>query len=71
MKTSRFRSPEGLHLEQAEEGIPIGDVCRKVGTSQATFYAWRSRLGSRLIQVHHRMTAAISTAARTFRASLS
>jgi hypothetical protein len=28
-------------------------------------------LGSRLIQVHQRMTAAISTAARKFRASLS
>ena len=30
-------------LRQAEEGVPIGDVCRKAGISQATFYSWRKK----------------------------
>ncbi|MFB6453589.1 hypothetical protein ACFDR1_39075 [Bradyrhizobium sp. 1AS5L] len=29
-------------LGQAEEGTPVADVCRKVGTSDATFYNTRS-----------------------------
>ncbi len=30
-------------LKQAEEGTTIGEVCRKTGISEATFYAWRKR----------------------------
>jgi putative transposase len=30
-------------LKQAEEGTPIGEVCRKAGISDATFYNWRKR----------------------------
>lgn len=28
-------------LRQAEEGTPVGEVCRKAGISDATFYGWR------------------------------
>ncbi|RBO90912.1 transposase [Pseudochrobactrum asaccharolyticum] len=27
-------------LKQAEGGTPIGEVCRKAGISDATFYNW-------------------------------
>lgn len=30
-------------LRQAEEGVPVGEVRRKAGISQATFYAWKKR----------------------------
>jgi len=30
-------------LKQAEEGTAIGEVCRKAGISEATFYAWRKK----------------------------
>lgn len=32
-----------LVLKQAEDGTPIGEVCRKAGISDATFYNWRKR----------------------------
>ena len=32
-----------LILRQADEGTAIGEVCRKAGVSEATFYAWRKR----------------------------
>ena len=30
-------------LKQAEAGLPIDEVCRKGGFSDATFYKWRDR----------------------------
>lgn len=47
MKTSRF-TPEQMvmALRQAEGGTPIGDVCRKLGISEATFHRWRKRFGT-------------------------
>ena len=30
-------------LRQAEEGVPIGDVCQTAEISQTTFYSWRKR----------------------------
>ena len=30
-------------LRQAEEGTAIGEVCRKAGISEATFYNWRKK----------------------------
>lgn len=30
-------------LKQAEDGTPIGEVCRKAGISDATFYSWRKK----------------------------
>jgi putative transposase len=28
-------------LRQAESGTPVADVCRGLGISEATFYAWK------------------------------
>jgi putative transposase len=28
-------------LQQAEQGVPIGDLCRKIGISEQSFYRWK------------------------------
>lgn len=32
-------------LKQAESGIPVPDLCREHGMSNASFYKWRSKYG--------------------------
>ncbi len=44
MKKSRYSEEQIIgFLKQAEAGIPIKDLCRKGGFSDATFYKWRSK----------------------------
>ncbi len=58
MKASRFSDAQkAFILKQAEEGVPIGDVCRKAGISQATFYAWRKRYAGLLPSEMRRLKA--------------
>lgn len=46
MKASKFTESQiAFVLKQAEGGAAIGDVCRKAGISEATFYNWRKRYG--------------------------
>ena len=46
MKKSRYSESQIVHvLQQAEAGIPVDEVLRKYGISQATFYAWRKKYG--------------------------
>lgn len=46
MKASRFTDArKAFILRQAEDGVPIGDICRKASISQATFYSWRKYAG--------------------------
>ena len=33
-------------LKQADAGQPVGDVCRQMGISEATFYVWKKRYGN-------------------------
>ena len=32
-------------LKQAEDGIPVAELCREDGMIDASFYKWRARLG--------------------------
>ena len=44
MKASKFTEAQiAFVLRQAEEGTTIGEVCRKAGISEATFYNWRKK----------------------------
>lgn len=46
MKTSRFSDSQILSiLKQAEDGIPVSELCREHGMSNATFYKWRAKFG--------------------------
>jgi putative transposase len=46
MKTSKFSEAQvAFILRQAQEGASIGEVCRKAGISEATFYVWRKKYG--------------------------
>jgi putative transposase len=46
MKRSRFSEEQVAYaLRQAESGTPVGDVCRQLGVSEATFYIWKKRYG--------------------------
>jgi putative transposase len=45
-KKSRFSEEQIIgFIKQAEAGIPIKEVCRKGGFSDATFYKWRAKFG--------------------------
>jgi putative transposase len=47
MKKSKFTDEQILFaLQQAEVGQPVGDVCRQMGVSEATFYDWKKRCGN-------------------------
>ena len=44
MKASKFSEAQiAFVLRQAEEGAAVGEVCRKAGISEATFYNWRKK----------------------------
>jgi putative transposase len=46
MKKSRYSEEQIIgFLKQAEAGMPIKELCRKGGFSDATFYKWRSKFG--------------------------
>ena len=44
MKRSKFSKEQIVYaIRQAEAGTPIGDLCRQLGVSDATFYAWKKK----------------------------
>ena len=46
MKKSRFTDQQiAFALKQAESGVPVEEVCRKLGVSQQTFYRWKKKFG--------------------------
>lgn len=44
MKSSKFSEAQiAFVLKQAEDGMSVGEVCRRAGISEATFYNWRKK----------------------------
>jgi putative transposase len=47
LKKSRFTDEQIAHaLRQAEAGTPVAEITRRLGVSEATFYAWKKKFGS-------------------------
>jgi putative transposase len=46
MKQSKYSEPQILAiLRQAEGGVPVAELCREHGMSNASFYKWRAKYG--------------------------
>jgi len=44
MKASRFSDAQkAFILKQGADGMPVADICRKAGISQATYFNWKKR----------------------------
>lgn len=44
MKKSKFTEAQIVFaLQQAESGVTVAEVCRKLGISEATFYNWKKK----------------------------
>ena len=48
MKKTRYTEEQiAFALKQAETGTRVEEVCRKMGISEATFYNWKKKFGSK------------------------
>ena len=46
MKTGRYSDAQIMGiLKQAESGVPISELCREHGMSNASFYKWHAKYG--------------------------
>jgi len=46
MKKPRFKESQIFQvLKEADAGVPIAELCRKHGMSNASFYKWRAKYG--------------------------
>lgn len=46
MKRSKFTDGQiAIALRQTEEGVSVGEICRKLGISEQTYYRWRKKYG--------------------------
>jgi len=44
MKASQFSDAQkAFILKQGADGMPVADICRKVGISQATYFNWKRK----------------------------
>lgn len=46
MKRKRFTEEQIIAaLKEAEQGVPVADLCRKYGMASSAFYKWRQKFG--------------------------
>jgi len=58
MKQSKYSDAQIMSiLKQAEGGVPVSELCREHGMSNASFYKWRSKFGGMDASLISRMKA--------------
>jgi putative transposase len=56
MKKPRFKESQIFQvLKEAEAGVPVPELCRKYGMSNASFYKWRAKYGGMDVSSMKRM----------------
>lgn len=56
MKQSRFNDSQIFKiLKEAENGVPVPQICREYGISSATFYKWRAKYGGMDVSMMSRL----------------
>jgi len=49
MRASKFSdSQKAFILKQGDDGVPVAEICRKAGISQATYFSWRKKFAGLL-----------------------
>ena len=61
MKASRFSDAQkAFILKQGADGMPVADICRKAGISQATYFNWKKKYDGLLPTEMGRLSAIVS-----------
>ncbi len=56
MKRSRFTEEQIIAiLKEQEAGVPVAELCRKHGMSDASFYNWKAKYGGLEVSEARRM----------------
>lgn len=56
MKTKRYSTEQIIGiLKETESGMPVKELCRKYGISDATIYNWKSKYGNLSVSDAHRL----------------
>ena len=58
MRKSKFTESQIMAiLAEGEAGLPVGEICRKRGISDATYYNWKSKFGGMSVSEAQRLRA--------------
>ena len=58
MKRSRFSEEQIIAiLKEQEAGVPVADLCRKHGVSNASIYKWKAKYGGMDVSEARRLKA--------------
>lgn len=56
MKSKRYSTEQIIGiLKEAEAGLPVKELCRKYGISDATMYNWNSKYGGLTVSDAHQL----------------